>query len=257
MTLAKNLEIVADAVYEKGKQDKLRQFWEMLQHNGTRDDCESMFRNWLMPDDWFYPVYNFNVSAASYMFQRFANGGSVFDLDTRLKECGVTIDISNSTYVTNLFYAAFIDNIPLLDVRKCGNLNSSFAHSRIATIQKLIVAEKATYNQTFYNASYLTHIRFEGAIGNTIDFGACPLDAFSILGDLATEEQIAEGKNLFEFGGQVYFGGIMGALMDNPVGTNPTITFKKSVVEQHFGGTEGGMWLALVGSKPNWNFATK
>ena len=264
MTLAKNFEVIADAVCEKGKTDQKQTdydaFWDMYQNYGDNTEYSYHFVGTRFQPDMFYPKYDIKPKGMAYIFEFFnRDGETLIDLDERLKKCGVTLDTSNCTGVTWAFYFTGLDNIPPLDLQKCTSLHQLFAKSKTITIQKIILNSNGSTSHTnsFDECTNLTHIRFEGAIGNTINFGDCPLDAFSILGDLATEEQIAEGKNLYLFGGNYYFGGIMGALMDNPVGTNPTITFKKSIVEQHFGGTEGDMWLALVGSKPNWNFATK
>ena len=257
MTLAENFEVIADKVYEKGQRDKLSEFTEMHQRSGTRVDYAYAYA-W-HNTDWIYPKYDIKPNSMAYMFYVVrGDRNEIVDLTERFKECGVVFDTSDSVGITWAFYNAMLDNIPPLDVQKCSSLHMAFSTPYVITYQKIILNSngKTTHTNSFNNCTKLKHIRFEGAIGTTINFGDCPLDSLSILGDYATEEQIANGKNLYKFGDFYFYGGIMGALMDEPA-SGATVTFKRSVIDEYFDGEEGGMWLEIVNSKPNWNFAVK
>lgn len=227
MNIAEKFTTIAEnepKVYEAGKADNLAEQWNIITQDRTRGVFQYAFNRWKDTD--FSPLEGIKITNAFWMFS-YCN---VTELDFDL-------DLSKATSINNMLYS-------------CDDLKR---------VKKIILNSNGagTTAQVFTSNKSLEYIRFEGFFNNTVDFGDCPLDAFSILGDPATEEQIANGKNLLYFGGVYYYGGIMGALMDEPTATNPTVTFKESIVNTHFGGVEGDMWLHLIATKPKWNFAVK
>lgn len=97
--------------------------------------------------------------------------------------------------------------------------------TKLKEVVQLVVNEKTLLGGSFDYCSGLEYIRFSGVIGCSVDFVACSnLTRQSILGDVATAEQIAEGKNLCTIGNDTYYGGIFGALRDVSGGTALTLT---------------------------------
>ena len=55
MSVGEKFELIADEVYEVGKQDEQRQFWETFQQGGNRTDYGLCFGG--MPDELYNPIY--------------------------------------------------------------------------------------------------------------------------------------------------------------------------------------------------------
>jgi hypothetical protein len=74
----------------------------------------------------------------------------------------------------NTFYSAWITHIPVISAVSAisRGLIETFAHSRVETIDKLIVRDDGTtkFSNTFTLCTFLKNITFEGVIGNSVSF---------------------------------------------------------------------------------------
>lgn len=143
MSIAEKFEVIADAVYEKGKQDEQSDFWDIYQNNGAQVSNYAYafaYSHW--NDEIYNPKYNFRVtySAASMYY-------SSKITDTKVEH----------------------------DLQFCSLVGGMFRASKMKTIRKLIVREALKYDNIFTDCSDLEYIRFEGVIGQDISFSDSPL----------------------------------------------------------------------------------
>ena len=196
MSLAEKFEVIADAAYEKGKEKERSDFWDVFQNNGIQmANYQYAFAYGHFSDKNYNPKHKINPSYSC---------SSMFYSATAITDTKVDIDVRQATATTNVFRSA----------------------SKLKTIRKLIVNENNTYVQWFTGCASLENITFEGVIGNDLSFADCPLlTVESMVGNVATEEQIANGTNIIELNGTHYYGGIFGALRDNSAtGASNTLT---------------------------------
>ena len=180
--------------------------------------------------DNFYPKYDIvPLSTATAMFSYFSwdNSTPYLDLAQRLEDCGVTLDTSQATVVSQMFASAYVTRIPKISVIGSPSLDRVFRGTKAVTIDELELKEDGTntFNNIFQNCSALENIVITGTIGkNGFSVSDCTkLTKDSILGKVATAEQITNGKNLVELNGAYYYGGILGALK-NYSGSGATYT---------------------------------
>lgn len=150
-----------------GKQAEYDKFWDVFQDYGNRTIYEFLGANQYRFGEWFYPKYDIKPTLAQYFMRdmRAYNGdyNATFDMVERLKECGVTMDFSNCTNVTYLFYQARISHLPEINVINAGNTASTLLFGAwVETIDKFIFNESQTLNNTFGYCSALKNIVFEG-----------------------------------------------------------------------------------------------
>jgi hypothetical protein len=214
-----------DEVYEAGKKAEYDAFWDSFQQNGERTmyTAAGVFSGYAFDFGNFYPKYDIcPIGNASQLFYSWGSSGS---LKKRLEECGVVLDTSQATNLTNAFAYTHITEIPTIDCRQLGGSSTGVflnAWGRLKTIEKLIVNENVTFTNWFNN-SLLESIRFEGVIGQ----------------DLSLGDSKALSKASIE--------SIIGCLSDTATGK--TLTLSKTAVENTFTDTE---WGSLVATKPNW-----
>jgi hypothetical protein len=159
MSIAEKFEVIADAVYEKGKQDERSDFWDAYQKNGAQVSNYTYafaYSHWT--DEIYNPKYNFSV-----------------------------------TYSTNSMYynSSITDTKVEHDLSLCTLAGGMFWNSKIKTIRKLIVHEALNLSDTFKGCKDLEYIRFGGVIGQNISFADSPLltvdsilDVFEYLKDI-------------------------------------------------------------------------
>ena len=143
MSIAEKFEVIADAVYAKGKQDEQSDFWDIYQKKGAQvSNYTYAFAYTHWTDDIYNPKYKFRV-----------------------------------TYSTNsMFYNSNITDTKVeFDLSYCTLANGMFWNSKIKTIRKLIVHEALNLNDTFKGCKDLEYIRFGGVIGQNISFSDSPL----------------------------------------------------------------------------------
>ena len=218
----------SDEVLEAGKDEMNRAWWNALL---TLPETATHAQRWnyrfffvdFSPVGGFNPPYQLKPTTSSNMFY------SASGIDFLSKDA---IDFSASTNLTSLFERCKIKEIELIDSRSASHLNYIFnENSGTEKVGKLILKDDGSQSfntASFFAAYVLKDITIEGVIGSNIWFTYCTkLTRDSMLGKLATTEQIAEGKNLFIVNDAIYYGGILGALKDyssDTSGTTHTIT---------------------------------
>ena len=171
-----------DAVFTKGKQAEYDRFWDAYQENGNPTYLGFMFAGAGWKPETFYPKYNivssrYGCTNMFYMFDyRNRNTRTPLNLEERLNELGITINLSKGFAPSNMFYMANINVVPALDFSTFTEMDSVFNNAdKITTIRKLKVNENATWNYAFNAATALENITFEGTIGKNISFANSPL----------------------------------------------------------------------------------
>ena len=171
-------KLVAEGV-EQGKKAQHDAFWDAFQQNGSNKYglVSGVFNGARFTADNFYPKYDIApVGSAQYLFYAWETeqnpGHTKLDLKQRLADCGVVLDTSKATDITRMFsYAREIDNIPTID---CTGLTTASTHAfatcYASVIEKLIVNETVSYGSWFSSCRNLVEIRFEGVIGQNINF---------------------------------------------------------------------------------------
>lgn len=153
-------------VFEAGAKSEWDSFWDAFQENGTRTAYPYGFSGQGWTKENFKPKYNMVPSRVDSMFHTSA-GLSGLDLPARLSECGVTLDTSKATSVTQMFIYSYIDRVGVIDTTSAPSLNLVFGGSAIRIIDKLILKKDGsqTFSSTFSSAVKLESIMIEGTIG--------------------------------------------------------------------------------------------
>lgn len=182
--------------YYSGKQAQYDEFWDTLQNNGNAANYYYAFAYGRFTDENFNPKYDIKCS----------NG---------------------TTTGRNIFYGA--DNITDSKVAIIANKNNAdycFSQAGFETIREFNVQKTTTFNTTFGTCTNLKNITITGEMGQNIDFSTCTkLTYDSLVGKIATQEQMNNGVNLVTINGTTYYGGILGALYDySAEGVTKTLT---------------------------------
>lgn len=204
MSIGEKFEVIADEVYEVGKQDMNEAWWRAISNNYTRTDWNYAFqqaniRN-IEPPQGTITVKN----DAYRMFQSCKTNESI----------PTCFDCSGVTGVTHAFrwssIKVFVDlKIPALSKyqgtwQECGNLE---------TIEIIRCHENTVLDATFSALKNLKDVTFEGVIGQNISFSASPL--------LSKETLLSNGGD-----------GVFGKLKDyEGTGTTRTITLHADTKE--------------------------
>ncbi|MBR2500162.1 MAG: hypothetical protein IKB60_03690 [Clostridia bacterium] len=229
MSLGEKFEVIADSVYEKGKDDQLDYFWETFQEKGARQEWAGAFKNSWWNDNTFRPKYLIAPTNADSIFSNSAiTNGELL----RGK-----LDLSKNTNGYSNFYAAKFKTLPPLDFSSCTKIANGFGNNfSLTKIEKLILNDEGTttFSGPVFHCPSLSYIRFEGVIGNTVTMSACPLSKDSIKSVLEHLSKTASGQ---------------------------TLTLKKTAVNNAFGinvtneSTYTDEWLSLINSVPNWTLS--
>lgn len=159
-----------DNAFEKGKAqggggDGFRDlFWDAYQQNGTRNNYSYAFAyGW--SDDTFCPKYDLVVKSCNGMFHT----SGITDLKGRLNKLGITLDVSQSTSLLQMFQSTGVKHVPIIDGSNATSLSYTFgSRPAVETIEKLILSNKlTTVGNAFTNAEDLTHVIFEGELAIT------------------------------------------------------------------------------------------
>ena len=197
MTIAEKLTAIAENVpnvYDAGKKAEYDAFWDGFQDKGTRTQYPYAFYVW--GADYFKPKY-------PIIF-----GTNVSSQDT--------------------FSYSAITDVPVdIIFQEDFRFNSAFYWcTALHTIKKIIINESNAIDYyTFDGCRSLVNIRFEGTIGDSINFASCPLSKESIESVFAALSSTASGK---------------------------TLTLNKTAKEKAFTDSE---WAELIATKSNWTFS--
>ena len=181
MSIAEKLATIAEneaRVYEAGR----RAFMDDYQDNGNRVDYMRAFGGCGWNDKTFRPTQNIRPNNANNMF----SDCDITDLKGLLESCGVELDFSGLTYnrISQPFSDSEITNIGVLDVSSCTQLTYLLWRAlKLVNVDKVILSSdgNATFATTsFQSCGALKEIRFEGVIGQDINFSACPLSVASM-----------------------------------------------------------------------------
>ena len=164
--IAEGVEEVYTVGVEQGKQAEHDAFWDALQDNGHRKSYYYAFSRWA--DEIFYPEYDIKPTSASGIF---ANS-QIVDMTQRLKDCGVTLDLSAVTKeMTGAFqYSTSLKRLPVINVANCRSVPDLFGGcSSLEEVEKLVLNNDGTQSlrSAFQGCSNLVTINIEGAIGGT------------------------------------------------------------------------------------------
>ena len=234
-------------------------FWDLLQCDGKKVNYSGGFQGLKFNKDNFKPKYDIKPTAAEDMFNNCPPAAtteiSAKDLEAFLKdkqvsmkqleeELGIVFDFSNCTTFLRAFTGGLFKDLNVIDMRKVsakGNTALAFyggysAYAKINKIEKIIVNESIAIDTGAFNyQNQLTHIRFEGTIGNDLAFKDSPLDKDSITNIINHLSDNTTGKTL-----TLNFNAVDKAF--NPDGFDDW-TPESTPLE----------WLYLIGTKPNWN----
>lgn len=208
--------------FAEGKKSEYDEFWDALQQNGNRENYAQAFSylNWRKSN--FKPKYKIYPVNANYMF---------YSCQTDLKDLrDFDIDFSRCTAFGSCFCYAWINHIGVIDTRATSGVGTLFQyHTALQSVDKFILRNDGSqkFTDTFTWTSGLTHIIFEGVIGqNGINFQhSTKLDKESITS-------------------------IMNALSTTTSGL--TVTLSQTAVNNAFTTDE---WNALRATKSNWTIA--
>ena len=174
MSIAEKFEVIADEVYEKGRQDEWSDFWDAFQWNGTRGNYIYGFARW--NQEYARPKYKvIPTSSADHLF---VGSGKLKKIESKY------FDLSQVPYVANggaSGYASAFNGCTELEEIEDLNFapstyNAAFAYSKnLHTIARVVVDEKVTFIDAFMRTEKLTNISFDGVIGKDIDFRYSPL----------------------------------------------------------------------------------
>lgn len=165
MSMKENATIIAEnvpKVYEAGKTAEWNEFWDVFQNNGNRRDYSQAFKGENFNSKTFRPKYDLICSEVSAMFQR----SSAIDLAGTLDSLGLTLDISASPSILQMFQGSGCTRIPVLDARNAISMNYAFGSgAEVREIEKLMISEKMTsFASAFSTASKLEKLIVEGTI---------------------------------------------------------------------------------------------
>ena len=178
-SIAKNFEIIADAVYEKGKKDEYDKFWDIVQQNGERTYYYQAFLGTCYNFDNFYPKYDIKVvgSGQNFMYNWRTGMGQTntnntfYSLKTRLEECGVSLDTSEATSLINAFSYGPFTELPTIDVTGITAASGAifaYNYEYLKTIEKIKISENTVISTSWFAEDRgLENLTIEGTIGQS------------------------------------------------------------------------------------------
>ena len=209
MSIAEKFEVIADAVYEKGKKDEYDKFWDVFQQNGSRTNYASAFVAGTFDFRNFYPKYDIKVVNSGVMaFYNWKNYSTTFakgSLKQRLEDCGVKLDTSQAVELNNCFSYGVFTEIPTVDLSNATRGTSvlfGYNYSSLKTIEKIIISENTVIaTNWFHSDTGLENLTIEGVIAKN-NFNVqwstklTKASLLSILTALSKDSSIASGKSV-------------------------------------------------------------
>lgn len=219
-----------DAVFEAGKKAEYDAFWDAVQENGNRTQYNYGFAGTSWNDDTFFPKYDIKPSwAAVGLFMWCA----ITDLEARLKECGVVLDVSQNPNMVSAFSECLLTVIPEITITGSATsmYNTFIGCKSLHTIRKITLGNgfNIELSSTFTDCTALENVVFEGVIPKHIAFAqSTKLSKASITNVIEHLSTTASGQ---------------------------TATFSKTAVETAFGSVESAEWQSLIAPKSNWTIS--
>lgn len=174
MSIAEKFEVIADAVYDKGRTDEWSDFWDIVQNNGTRTNYEYAFRYWNC--EYIHPKYKVVPVEGTGRTRVFADNDKLKKVEKKFFDFSRATAVNQSTanYFT-FYYCSELEEVE--DIGLIGDYYTStfFRCEKLHTIELLKSNENTTYNTAFNYCGSLQNIVFDGVIGQNIDFKWSPL----------------------------------------------------------------------------------
>lgn len=157
------------AVYEAGKKSEHDAFWDAMQQNGARRDYSRAFGGIGWTKENFCPKYDIIATGICQLLFADSYNGNVpaWDLAARLEECGVTLDLSQATFLANPFSYTNFSRIGVCDFSSATTFSGIFnTNYKLVTIDKIIMPKNQTSGNLhwFNSCSSLENVTFEGEI---------------------------------------------------------------------------------------------
>ena len=186
--VAENMQKVYDAGkaaggytdgYEAGQKFEHDRFWDTFQQYGSRTNyswdntagCGHLhYLYWSMNN--FYPKYDIKPTKMNGMFYYWTRvyhpNVTDWDLAKRLKDCGVVLDTSALTNITDILSYNGFTHIPFMDFTNataCGVIGPFEYCEKLVTIDGIRMAETTPINRYFVRCFELVNCPIEGVIG--------------------------------------------------------------------------------------------
>ena len=152
-------------------------FWDVYLSDGSLKRASYMFAEPRFGYSNFYPTRDIRpVGRAQNLFYNF--GGEVngvkedgIDLRERLRECGVSLDLSGATNLVYCFAYTRFYGLPALDFTGCGSETQGVFDSMyfLTEIDGITVDADNTFEGWFSNCPELREVRFSGIIAHDVD----------------------------------------------------------------------------------------
>lgn len=153
--------------YAAGTQEAYDRLWDTLQNYGNEHDYTYAFSHRKWTEDIYEPKYPIRAGMANGLFQ----------LNTKLTDTKVEVDISGANQYFYLFHSA----------------------SSIITIRKLKIAETQRFTDEFTNAVALKNITVEGTIGRSFYIHYSPLTVESMKSIISCLKDYANTDSEFAY----------------------------------------------------------
>ena len=195
---------------EEGKKAEYDAFWDAYQNNGRRANYQYAFRSGYGFNCWgktnFKPKYDIiptGTDVAMSIFENFGRDGEgAVNMVTLFQGLGITLDTSKAKgNFGQAFRGDGVSRWGVIDLSQATNTHNIFygnGNPKLTRIDKIVCSASTPWvNNSFQNQSQLTYIRFEGVIGNTINFQwQTKLDRESIDSVIWVLSPTASGKTL-------------------------------------------------------------
>lgn len=245
-TITENVPKVYEAGIAEGKKAQYDAYWDSFQINGTRTSYYYAFDKHHFNSDIFYPKYDIRpAGSCERMFYAWGDGNlwgeQIFNLKARLEECGVVLDTSKVTNLTNAFAYCTFTEIPTIDltgltVDSAGIFSHSYGNNVYQmSIEKIIISETTPIASSWFtNNTALKNVIFEGVIGKSgLNLAPCyRLNKASFVSVIECLSTTTSGMS---------------------------VSLSKTAVDREFqtssgsnDGSTSAEWQALVATKPNW-----
>lgn len=167
--IATRIPSVHEEGVEEGKKTEYDAFWGAFQDGGKRNKYIYGFAGSGWTADNFKPKYDIILSGNNNF--AFNSNAARIDLAAYLESKNLKLDTSGMTSASEIFRLSAFTRLPKLDFNKAGSMYFTFREcSNLHTIDEINVTASNAYNNTFYGCTSLVEVRFNGTIGNSIDF---------------------------------------------------------------------------------------
>lgn len=171
--IARKLTAVAlnvPKVYEAGKLAEYDAFWDSFQNDPDHipENGDYRFSGAGWNNKTFKPTKSMKPTSATSMFRRNRFNGDMVEL---FEQQDITLDFSECTAMTYVFYECSASRIGVIDGTKSANLTAIFGYMyNCHTIDLVKVQRNNYFNDNSFRCPALIEIRFEGEIGNAVNF---------------------------------------------------------------------------------------